>query len=155
VTISLVRHGKAGDRSAWAGDDFLRPLSRRGQMQAEGLLAQFAGQSIDRLLSSPYVRCMESLVALAGERMLAIEPVDALTEGGTLENALTLVRKHAHHDAVMCSHGDIIPMLLDHFAARGVDLGPNPVCPKGCTWVLDVDPTGEVVAATYIPPPVD
>ena len=155
MTIYLVRHAKAGDRSAWAGDDFLRPLSRRGQMQAEALLAQFAGLPIDRLLSSPYVRCMETLVALAGERLLAIEPVEALTEGGGLEDALTLVRKHTHHNAVMCSHGDIIPMVLDHFAARGVDLGPNPVCPKGGTWVLDVDPTGDVVGARYIPPPVD
>jgi 8-oxo-dGTP diphosphatase len=155
VNIYLVRHAKAGDRSAWAGDDFLRPLSRRGQMQAEALLAQFAGLPIDRLLSSPYVRCMESLVVLAGARMLAIEPVDALTEGGGIEDALTLVRKHMHHNAVICSHGDIIPMVLDHYAARGVDLGPNPVCPKGSTWVLDVDPTGDVVAARYIPPPVD
>jgi broad specificity phosphatase PhoE len=155
VTIYLVRHAKAGDRSAWSGDDFLRPLSRRGQMQAEALLAQFVDLPIDRLLSSPYVRCMETLVVLGGARMLAIEPVEALTEGGGLEDALTLVRKHTHHDAIMCSHGDIIPMLLDHFAARGVDLGANPACPKGCTWVLEFDPTGEVVAARYIPPPVD
>ena len=98
---------------------------------------------------------MESLVALAGARMLAIEPVEALTEGGGIEDALTLVRKHMHHHAVLCSHGDIIPMVLDHYAARGVDLGPNPVCPKGSTWVLDVDPTGDVVAARYTPPAVD
>ena len=36
MTIYLVRHAKAGDRSAWPGDDFLRPLSRRGQIQARG-----------------------------------------------------------------------------------------------------------------------
>jgi broad specificity phosphatase PhoE len=155
LTIHLVRHAKAGDRSSWPGDDFQRPLVRRGQLQAEGLLAQFAGLPIDRLLSSPYIRCMETLVPLGGERMLAVEPVSALTEGASLEDALTLVRKHAHHDAVMCSHGDVIPMMLDHYAAQGVDLGPDPVCPKGCTWILEVDATGDVAKATYVAPPAE
>ena len=155
MTIYLVRHAKAGDRSSWPGDDFFRPLSRRGQMQSEALVLQFAGAPIARLLTSPYIRCIESLVPLAGERVLAIEPVDALAEYRSLEDALTLVRKHTHHDVVMCSHGDIIPMLLGYYASRGVDLGPDPAWPKGCTWRLDVDATGEIVRATYIPPPVE
>ena len=154
LTIYLVRHAKAGDRSSWAGDDFLRPLVAAGSAASRRRCStQFAGLPIDRLLSSPYVRCMETLVPLGGERMLAIEPVRALTEGASLEDALTLVRKHAHHDAVMCSHGDVIPMLLDHYAAQGVDLGPTPVCPKGCTWMLEVDATGDVASATYVTPP--
>ena len=69
--------------------------------------------------------------------------------------ALTLVRKHAHRNTVMCSHGDIIPMLLEHYAARGVDLGMDPVCPKGCTWVLEIDGAQDVVAATYLAPPTE
>jgi broad specificity phosphatase PhoE len=155
VSIYLVRHAKAGDRGSWPADDFLRPLSRRGQLQACGLLDVFAGVPIDRILSSPYVRCMESVVPLGGQRMLGIEPVESLTEGGSLENALALVRKHAHDDTVMCAHGDIIPMLLDHYASRGVDLGPDPACAKGSTWFLDLDGTGEVVSARYVPPPAD
>jgi broad specificity phosphatase PhoE len=155
VTIYLVRHAKAGDRASWDGDDFLRPLSRRGQIQAEALLTQFDGLHIDRLLSSPYIRCMESLVPLAGVRRIPIEPLDAITEGASLEDALTLVRKHSHHDAVLCSHGDIIPMLLEHYAAQGVDLGKDPVCPKGCTWILEIDGAHDVVAARYLPPPTE
>jgi 8-oxo-dGTP diphosphatase len=155
VTIHLVRHAKAGDRSSWTGNDFLRPLSRRGQIQSEGLLAVFAESHVDRILSSPYVRCLETVVPLSGQRMVAIEPVEALSEGGSLENALALVRKHAHHETVMCSHGDIIPMLLEHYARRGVDLGGDPACPKGCIWTLDLDNTGEVSAVAYTPPPPD
>jgi len=156
MTIYLVRHAKAGDRTSWTGDDFFRPLSRRGQLQAAALVEQFNGVHLDRLLSSPYVRCAETLVPVSAERMLAIEPTEALAECGSLENALTLVRKHSHHDAIFCSHGDIIPMLLEHYAAtRGIDLGPDPAWPKGCTWTLDVDATGEVVGADYTPPPVD
>jgi 8-oxo-dGTP diphosphatase len=153
VTIYLVRHAKAGDRGAWGDDDFLRPLSRRGQLQAEALVEQFAGVHLERLLSSPYIRCMETLVPLGGVRRLAIEPADAITEGATLECALMLVRKHVHQDAVLCSHGDVIPALLEHYARNGLDLGANPSCPKGSTWALEFDGPHDVVRATYVPPP--
>jgi hypothetical protein len=46
-------------------------------------------------------------------------------------------------------------MLLEHYAARGVDLGTDPVCPKGCTWVLEIDGAQDVVAATYLAPPTE
>jgi hypothetical protein len=44
-------------------------------------------------------------------------------------------------------------MLLEHFASEGVDIGPAPQWPKGCTWVLETDGTGEVRSAEYLPPP--
>ena len=150
MTIYLVRHAKAGDRAAWPDDDCLRPLSRRGQLQAEALVEQFADAHFDRMLSSPYVRCMETVVPLGGDRGIPVEPVDALAEGASLDDALALVRKHSHHGAVLCTHGDVIPMLLEHYAARGVDIGTDPVCPKGCTWVARDRRHGEVVAAMYL-----
>ena len=155
MTLYLFRHAKAGERKSWDGDDFLRPLSRRGQKQAEGLIALLADAPLDRIFSSPYVRCMESVVPLAARRELAIEPVEALAEGAPLESALALVRKHQARDTLMCSHGDVIPMVLEHFASRGLDLGPHPACPKGSTWVVDLDPTGEPVTTRYLPPPAD
>ena len=155
MTLYLVRHAKAGDRSDWNRDDRLRPLSRRGQRQAEGLVDLLADLNVDRVLSSPYVRCMETVVPLAGTRGLAVEPVDALSEGAPLDTALALVRKHAHHDAVMCMHGDVLPALLEHYDDHDVAFDHAPAWPKGCTWILDVDATGEVVAARYLPPPSD
>ena len=153
MTIYLVRHAKAGERHVWDGDDEHRPLSGRGRTQARGLVKALADAKFDRLLSSPYVRCMETLIPLAAERGLAIEPVEALAEGGGLEDAVALVRKHAEHSAVLCTHGDIVPMLLEHFSERGVDVGRAPQWPKGSTWVLETDGTGEVVAVRYLAPP--
>ncbi len=68
MTIYLLRHAKAGERNVWEGDDLLRPLSGRGHLQARGLLEVLADAQFDRLLSSPYVRCMETVVPLSGER---------------------------------------------------------------------------------------
>ena len=38
MTLYLLRHARAGRRSAWKGDDELRPLSKVGRRQAEGLV---------------------------------------------------------------------------------------------------------------------
>ncbi len=153
MTIYLVRHAKAGERDAWPDDDLLRPLSGRGHLQARGLLDVLADATFDRILSSPYVRCMETVVPLAAARGIPIEPVESLAEGASLEEALAIVRKHTANGAVLCTHGDVMPMLLDHYAKRGVDIGAMPQWPKGCTWVLETDATGEVSAASYLAPP--
>jgi broad specificity phosphatase PhoE len=155
MTIYLVRHARAGERSSWRRDDWLRPLSRAGRSQARGLIPLLRDARFDRLLSSPYVRCLESLVPLAGARRLAIEPDDALGEGGDLDSVLTMVRKHMGAGAVLCSHGDVIPAVLAHLAASGVDIGKNPRCPKGCTWVLEAGGGADITKVRYLPPPPD
>jgi 8-oxo-dGTP diphosphatase len=147
-----VRHAKAGVRDTWQGDDLLRPLSGRGHLQARELIDVLQDETFERVLSSPYVRCMETVVPLASARKLAVEPLDALAEGAHLDEVVAVLRKHAPGGAVLCTHGDVIPMLLEHYASTGVDIGPAPRWPKGCTWVLETDGTGEVVAARYLPP---
>ncbi len=98
---------------------------------------------------------METVVPLAANRGLAIEPVESLAEGATLDDALALVRKHAQHGAVFCTHGDVIPMLLQHYAEHGVDIGAGPAVAEG----LDVgardgrDRRGR--EDQYLPPPPD
>jgi 8-oxo-dGTP diphosphatase len=155
VTLYLVRHAKAGDRDAWADDDRLRPLSARGQRQAHLLIEQLADATFNRILSSPFVRCMQTVVPIAGARRLPVEPVDALAEPGNLREGLVLLRKHALGGALMCMHGDLMPMLLEHFDATGVDIVDDLRWPKGCTWIVETNNTGEVVRARYVPPPAD
>jgi 8-oxo-dGTP diphosphatase len=153
MTIYFVRHARAGERGAWRRDDWLRPLSGAGRSQARGLLALLHDARFDRVLSSPYVRCIETVAPLAGARRLAIEPDDALAEGGDLDSVLAIIRKHIANGAVLCSHGDVIPAVLAHLAANGVDIGANPRCPKGCTWVLESDGGVDVTRVRYLPPP--
>jgi len=155
MTIYLVRHAKAGERGSWSDADELRPLSGRGHKQANGLIDVLSDARFERVLSSPYVRCMETVVPIASVRKLAVEPSDALAEGAGLDDALALIRKHAGTGTVMCTHGDVMPMLLEHYATHGVDIGKHPQWPKGCTWVLETDATNEVRRASYLPPPPD
>ena len=153
MTVYLVRHAKAGDRDTWREDDRLRPLSSRGHVQARALVELLNDATFDRILSSPYVRCMETVVPIAGLRGMPVEPVEELTEAAPLDGAIALVRKHTIPGAVMCMHGDVLPMLLDYYEAAGVDIPAEREWPKGCVWTLDTDNTGEVVRARYTAPP--
>jgi broad specificity phosphatase PhoE len=153
MTIYLVRHARAGDRTLWRQDDWLRPLSRAGRAQARGILELLSDARFDRVLSSPYVRCIETVAPIAGARRLAIEPEDALAEGGDLDAVFAMIGKHIRTGALLCSHGDVIPAVLQSLRAGGVDIGSNPRCPKGCTWVLEAERGGEITRVEYLPPP--
>ncbi|MGH3579725.1 MAG: SixA phosphatase family protein, partial [Mycobacterium sp.] len=60
MPLLLVRHGHAGRRSAYKGDDRVRPLSERGLAQAQTLVPLLSKYRPQRVLSSPFVRCLET-----------------------------------------------------------------------------------------------
>jgi broad specificity phosphatase PhoE len=152
VTILLVRHTHAGDRGAWVGDDRLRPVSDRGVRQAEALVDLLAGYPVDRVFSSPYVRCVQSVAPLADARGLEVEEEDALAEGTPFDLVQRLLHRAADGHTVLCSHGDVIAAVVSDLHHRGVDLGPaGLVWQKASTWVLDGPPSAP--RASYLPPP--
>jgi 8-oxo-dGTP pyrophosphatase MutT (NUDIX family) len=151
--IYLVRHAKAGDRTAWTEDDALRPLSKKGRRQAEALVDTFRGTELARVISSPYVRCQQTVRPLALDRGLALESDDRLGEGAPLSGLLSLFEEIAGIAAVLCAHGDLIPEAVSSLAALGVPVDPGS-SKKGSTWVLERG-AGLVVRARYLPPPPD
>jgi broad specificity phosphatase PhoE len=150
MTVYLVRHAKAGSRDKWVGRDEDRPLSKAGQRQADAM-AHALQDGVTKIVSSPFVRCRQTVEPLAARRGVTIEAADELAEGATLDDAVTLFDKVASENAVLCSHGDVIGALLHHFERAGVPLHDDRM-EKGSTWVLDVD-AGAVVGARYLPPP--
>ena len=65
MTVYVVRHGKAGSRSGWTEPDDQRPLTKAGRRQAGALADMLAGDHVTRVLSSPYVRCRQTVEPLA------------------------------------------------------------------------------------------
>ena len=106
--VALVRHAKAGDREAWTEDDRLRPLTKKGKEQAEGLVELLAELKADRVLSSPSVRCVQTVRPLALSRHVAVEEREELLEGAPPGAALQVLRSIGGA-VVACSHGDLIP----------------------------------------------
>lgn len=135
--LYLLRHAKAGSRNSWTGDDWHRPLSKPGRRQAQGLVGLLDGRKVDRIVSSPYVRCVQSLEPLARERALPIEESEALAEGAQLSEVLDLVVELDGVAAVMCSHGDVIQELVEHLSGDGMVIEGEPDWRKGSLWILE------------------
>ena len=151
--LYLVRHAKAGSRAEWRGNDPHRPLSVKGRRQANGLVAAFRGRPINRILSSPAVRCVQTVEPLARDRSLPIETVPWLLEGTDGPTLLEKIRSLSG-PAVLCAHGDAIPKIVLPLVEDGVPVEGPMVWKKGSTWVLDRD-LGFPSRLRYEPPPRD
>jgi 8-oxo-(d)GTP phosphatase len=113
MSVILLRHASADDRKTWQGDDRLRPLDERGREQALALAERLRAQGVERVYSSPYVRCTQTVAPLG----LEIVPDERLAEGAPLEATLELLRDL--DDAVACTHGDVIEVVLGHGLKKG------------------------------------
>lgn len=151
MIVYLVRHATAGSRGEWDGDDALRPLSPKGRLQADALADRFAPLGIERLLSSPAIRCRQSLEPLADRITATVEEARELAEGAPPAPALALITALAV-DTALCAHGDLIPWLVEHLAAEGMRVEDPQHCQKAGTWTLERD-NGRFVVGHYTPPP--
>jgi len=152
VPVLLVRHAQALSRSGWDGDDRDRELSKKGRRQAAALVPILVEFKPRRVLSSPYLRCVETVRPLAESLGLAVEPDVRLAEGAG-DGAYDLLFEIADENPVLSSHGDVIPELLGELVhRRGIDLGSDPRVEKGSVWVLERSESG-ALKAKYLPPP--
>lgn len=152
VKLFVVRHADAGHRDGIARPDDLRQLSERGLREARGLRDQFAEAGVERLLSSPVLRCRQTLQPLADRLGIAVETDERLAEGQGASGPLALVKELSHTSAVLCSHGDVIPELLDALAAGGTRLRDELRWQKASAWVFTRD-GDELAEGRYLPPP--
>lgn len=150
MTIYLVRHAKAGDRERWSAPDAFRPLTKSGRDQAKGLLDVLADREIGPILSSPSTRCVETVEPLAVARGLRVEIEEALAEGRASGDVMDLVGR-AGNGTVLCTHGDIVELVIAELAARGVSGADPSLGKKGSTWIIE--PVGASPSASYVPPP--
>ena len=149
--IYLVRHAKAGERRVWTGDDLDRPLSKTGWKQAHALGKRLAKKSVSELVSSPYVRCIQTLEPLAIAVGTEVRPDDRLVEDAPFEGVLDLIAE-LDDGAVLCSHGDVIPATIEALIRRGMHLKTEPDWRKASVWILRRK-DDRVVSATVWPPP--
>ena len=148
--VYLVRHAHAGSQKRWPGPDHDRPLSVRGQEQADGLLEALRDYPVAHILTSPTVRCRHTVVPLGNDRGVPVEPVGSLDVNAPVERLLELVVDPALRAAVLCGHGEQFRSLLRLLAGSIRFDGPLRL-EKGSTWILDlVGARGG--AARYVPP---
>ena len=134
--LLVVRHADAGDKRSWTGSDSLRPLSPTGRRQADGLVVRLEDYPVDRILSSPTLRCQQTVQPLARDRFLDVEPLAALGVDANPTQLRAVFWDRRLGNAVLCTHGEVIGQLLAELTAQGL-VAEDPLdCPKGSTWLL-------------------
>ncbi|WP_296138112.1 NUDIX hydrolase [uncultured Tessaracoccus sp.] len=146
VPLLLVRHAKAMQRKHWSGNDQSRRLDGRGRRQAVELIELLEAFGVERLVSSPAVRCAETLAPYGRYARITTETVDLLTEEeGTrdMEGVTAHVREFAAGvttATALCGHRPVLPAMHE-----GLGLEPRSML-VGEATVLHRDASGETVA---------
>ena len=104
------------------------------------------------MLSSPFTRCVQTVEPLAQTLGLAVEETDALAEGNAAQT-LELIHELLGEEAALCTHGDVVPEVLQHLESEGVHILSEWKWRKASTWVLDVEDSA-YTRATYVPRPL-
>jgi phosphohistidine phosphatase SixA/ADP-ribose pyrophosphatase YjhB (NUDIX family) len=124
--LAFVRHAKATPRSKWKGDDRRRPLDAVGRAQTTAVAAVLGAYGVTRVVSSSSVRCSATVQPYAAARGLRLRTRDGLSEEGYAKSpdkaARELERLLAKAEpAALCSHGPVLPSLLESLGARAGD----------------------------------
>ncbi len=137
IELHFLRHAHAGDPEAWTGSDEARPLSEKGEKQAERLGAFLAGVGFkpDVIVTSPKLRAAQTAEIVAKHLGIQISFDDRLAGAFEVETLETLLR-----DA-----GDPVrPVVVGHdpdFSEVLAELSgaPQLPMPKGALARVDIE----------------
>jgi 8-oxo-(d)GTP phosphatase len=153
-SVLIVRHGTAGSKSRFSGDDKIRPLDKKGRAQAEALVAQLMTFGPTDVYSADRVRCQQTVEPLAEELGVSINNEPALTEEAYADNPKRARRRvlqiaESHRTPVICTQGKVIPDLIAWWCERDGIRPDKSRNRKGSTWVLSLA-NGRLIAADHI-----
>ncbi len=157
-TILIVRHGTAGSKSRYKGDDRMRPLDKRGRAQAESLVGQLLAFGADTLYAADRLRCSQTIEPLAEELGVRIHNEPTLTEEAYADDRKAARRRlleiaGAEGTPVICTQGRVIPDLIAWWCERDGVRPDKSRNRKGSTWVMS-SWQGRLVAADHIGSPL-
>ncbi len=137
----LLRHASAGVRLSSPYIDRFRELDDDGRMDARRLAWTLAGRALERVVTSPLPRCVQTVVPIAESRGLVVEHRDELLPDATVDEIMALLGE-LPDASLVCAHREAIALL---FAG---ELS----CEKGGAWV--VERVGTLLSPLeYIAPP--
>jgi phosphohistidine phosphatase SixA len=138
----LMRHASAGERLESSVEDRTRRLDPSGRADARALPATLAEYPVDRIVSSPHARCLQTVVPLARGRGIEIEWREELAPGALRNDTLALLAE-LPETALVCTHREIFERVY-----RG-----EITCEKGGTWLVERKGRRRVpVPVAYLPP---
>lgn len=157
VPFLIVRHAKAEARKTWKGTDANRPITPKGASAAYSLTYELSCYNPERLATSPWTRCQETLQMLSWETGMPLEPLPPLTEDAfaadpdaawaCLRGELVRTLETGRTVAV-CMHRPVIGGMFGHLRALCASkalakrlIAKSPYMPTGTALVLFAVPT--------------
>lgn len=137
MKLHLVRHARAAKRTQWSGPPLLRPLVDSGRAQARSIATALADSGIERIVSSPALRCRQTVAPLAHATGLPVELDERLAEGGDEAKLLECVAAARDRATVLCTHGDSIGAVLERLRGEGLAVEDEPRFEKGSVWTIE------------------
>ena len=172
-TLILVRHGKAESRKSWQGSEATRPITPLGSAASYALCRELACYAPNRIVSSPWRRCVETVATFAHDSSLYIEQIAELTEDhhenkpkSTLSVLISEIQNldcnaqntqstqnteaNINNSTVMCLHRPIIGTFFDYLrgitkprAHKRILSQKSPYMPTGSAIVLHISNTSK------------
>ena len=120
MRVFLIRHAKAEKRSDWDGPDALRPLSHAGLAQADAIARTLRRERIDRIVSSPMRRCLQTAAPLGLRTGAEIESVDWLAKDESPQKAADAIARMRARRVVCFTHAELVRHLAAELTERGI-----------------------------------
>ncbi len=124
--IVVLRHARARSRGAWKADDQLRPLLKTGAHDSERLVPLLAAYNVTRLISSPSIRCVQTVAPYAEMTGWEIETRRRLAEEDVTAKGIEKIADDLFDDdqgAVICTHRPVLPEVYDALGLRARQRG--------------------------------
>ncbi len=128
--LIVVRHGHARPRNVWGREDAERPLVSAGRAQATHLKETLAAWRPEKILSSPWVRCVQTVQPYAAGASLKVRTKGKLSEDGHRKDragTARLISKQIGKGVplLICTHrpvlGTVLGVLAGYAAAGHSD----------------------------------
>ncbi|MDP5227918.1 MULTISPECIES: NUDIX hydrolase [Arthrobacter] len=163
--LVVVRHAKAKPRASWTKGEGDRPLAASGLRQAQAVGRLLSAWAPERVVSSPWKRCVSTIAPYVKASQAKVKLVDALTEHShDRKPQKTAAAIEAVFDkgvsSAVCVHRPTLPTILKqlsiHMNGELIDLLPeqDPYLAPGEAIVLHVarDSRATVVAVEQYRP---
>lgn len=137
VPFLVARHAKAKPRAGWTRAEGERPLATSGKRQAAALARMLTAWSPERVATSPWLRCVQTVMPYAIMREVQIKTVPQLTEHAANRHPAkarkaTTKQLLKPKSTLICTHRPVLPQVLEVLETRTVQ-GAVP-------WIPDADP---------------
>ena len=148
MTVYVVRHSLAVPKKQWTGKDHDRPLNKRGWAQSKVLTKSVTGAQLDSVLSSPSLRCLDTVGGIATTHDLPVITRQELAIGdGQVFKEFVVALLAGDADTLVCTHGENILPVLRGLRPATIS-GPKSGVAKGSVWTLTPSPHGIVASYT-------